>query len=483
MEGDLFSVSIFKKSAGVLLLLCLILSALSPALAAETSQGGLSLSLSLDTSSLAEGETLLADVRLTSGGETAYRDISITLDVPGTLFPVEGAQLTRSAAGLPAGGSLSLSALLLAVPDPTAAVTPPSLPGTGDSARPARYVLLLALCAAGLAGLSRPSRRRLLALLLCAAAAGPGVAPSARADGDERITLRVSETVTVMGQETEITAVVRATPVRTGENTRELRALYIIEDDFPGGYSGFPNEYRNNTALLRSMLSKATPSGLPFAAEYACRNQTQEELFARIAALAGEQDEGDVALFYITCHGMTDPQEKGYTNELYLSDGSKLHVSDLADALAAVPGRVIVVLDYCGSGMAIGRSAQPAADDAYMQFARQALGAFAAADLPVQADAQRDGSFLVPGKFVVITGASGTQSSWTNTERGSYLLQWMDSGVMDADTDGNGTVTLREMGLYLQEQGQNKAFFEYGQTVHMIPQFYPESGRYPLFVR
>ena len=82
----------------------------------------------------------------------------------------------------------------------------------------------------------------------------------------------------------------------------------------------------------------------------------------------------------------------------------------------------------------------------------------------------------------MITGASGTQSSWTNTEYVRYLLQWMNSGVMDADADGDGAVTLREMGAYLQEQGRQKSFFEFGSVVHMIPQFYPEESGYPLFV-
>ena len=473
--------TISKKCLAVLLALLLCLS-LSTALAAKTQSGGLALTLSVDRDVLGEGDPLLAEATLTNHGSTAYQDISITLEYPSTLAPVRDSTIRSAYASLLPDRRLSLAAQLIAVPDPTLAGTQPHLPSTGDGARPGLWLALLCLCAAGLLRLGRQERRRLLALL-CAASVMLGAAPCARAN-EETITLRVSETVVVMGQETQITAVVRCTPVRVTETSSELRALYVIEDEFPGGYSNFPNEYENNTALLGRMLSKATPQNLPFAAEYAYHNLTQEEILARIAELAGMQDENDAAFFYITCHGWFDSQAKVYTNELFLSDGSRLHISDLADALAAIPGRVIVVLDYCGSGLSIGRSAAPAVKDGYAQFAKEALRAFADADVRRRAAgrAQADGSLLDSGKFCVITGASGTQSSWTNTEYGSYLLQWMNSGVMDADADGDGAVTLREMGAYLQEQGRQKSFFEFGSVVHMIPQFYPEESGYPLFV-
>jgi len=89
-----------------------------------------------------------------------------------------------------------------------------------------------------------------------------------------------------------------------------------------------------------------------------------------------------------------------------------------------------------------------------------------------------------PAHAYLFTGSRGTEDAWSNTAPGygSYLLQWMNDGVMAADSNKNGVVTLHEMAVYLEKRGRNQMFWTGNEYVQMIPQVYPENSTFGLFM-
>ena len=127
------------------------------------------------------------------------------------------------------------------------------------------------------------------------------------------------------------------------------------------------------------------------------------------------------------------------------------------------------------------------------------------------------GELLKAGKFYVIASAANgengvyvTMSSSTG-EKASfhYLTQWIYHGVvehkettdmfylssingapttgaMNADTNGNGEITLGEMETWLNQKSANNLFDMDGNGTpeyQMRPQVYPSGDSFPLFVR
>ena len=95
----------------------------------------------------------------------------------------------------------------------------------------------------------------------------------------------------------------------------------------------------------------------------------------------------------------------------------------------------------------------------------------------------KSGEMAVPGKFYVFASARGSESSWRTTE-GTFFMQWMNQGVMGADSNDNDVVTQKEMASYLKKKGSAKYFYDSntGTYVRMIPQAYRTSSSFELFV-
>lgn len=275
--------------------------------------------------------------------------------------------------------------------------------------------------------------------------------------------------------------------LRVEKNMVNFRYLGIVEEDFPGTADDlFANGA--DAKSLRAILAKASPYGRPIASGGVYMNQSKASILSRISSsLAAKADSNDVSLFYISCHGNSSVSTGTYAGELYLSDGSWMTMSELANALKAVPGRVVVILDSCGSGAAIGKNA-PAASKS---FASKAITAFANVDEQIvveeireaEGDRPMDSEFVVANKFYVVAAAKAGTLGWSNNVNGSYLMQWINAGVMGADSDGDGKVVLRELQSYLTRRGNGTSFNYYGQIVHMLPQVYPTNSSFPIFQR
>jgi len=178
-----------------------------------------------------------------------------------------------------------------------------------------------------------------------------------------------------------------------------------------------------------------------------------------------------VTIFSFSTHGDSTITTGSGAGMLYLSDGSRMTFGELAEALVRIPGRIVILMDSCGSGSAIGKDTQSAAT--------LISAAFAAADR--EANGSKVGEFR-RNKFYVITASRGGSDSYFNEELGSRLLIWMEEGISRGDADGNRIVTLAEMAAWLEQTGNDTPIETPKETVYMHPQVYPENSSFPLFV-
>ena len=201
-------------------------------------------------------------------------------------------------------------------------------------------------------------------------------------------------------------------------------------------------------------------------------------------------DDNDVSLFYIVTHGETDYASGTHAGELVLAGpygDVRITLERLADCLLAVPGKVIVFLDSCGSGAAVweGNGAPSDGEQAAAEaaaFNEAAIAAFAEAEASLASP--NTGEFIDP-KFYVITSAAHQETSWGSTALNyTYFGYYLALGPLgrkpaDEEGDGNGTVTLNELYnyVYTHALGPHAS----GGNYYQHAQVYPENSSYELF--
>jgi len=131
------------------------------------------------------------------------------------------------------------------------------------------------------------------------------------------------------------------------------RALLIGNE----AYSSRLNGPYNDLAMMKTVIGLSTIDGKGYASVTVKKDRTRAQILSDIAALASQPiDANDVTLFYYSGHGArTSASETG--TGLVGVDGTLLNVPTLKSALDSIPGRVIVILDSCYSGMFISKSA------------------------------------------------------------------------------------------------------------------------------
>ena len=160
-----------------------------------------------------------------------------------------------------------------------------------------------------------------------------------------------------------------------------------------------------------------------------------DEMKAAVEETFGDAREGDVCLFYINCHGKAE-DGVGYFE---LHDGARITGAGLEALLRDVPGRVVVLLDFCQSGalLRLGRWVSP----------------------------------LMNGRYLVLTSASEGQDSYRMGDGGDASEAGMatvfaravcEGGGWDlmrdritfsrADANRNGEVTFEELRAYVSHR-------------------------------
>ena len=279
------------------------------------------------------------------------------------------------------------------------------------------------------------------------------------------------------------------------------RALLIGERNYPN-YSDPILEGPDND--INAMANLLSGPGSAYAGHITKKlNATRQEILSGITTAFAGATAQDVSLFYFSGHGITSgtyagalaPSDyNGYANAL-------ITAPQLASALSAVPGTVVVILDSCGSGSVIyARDAggqEVVSVEAFdpVQFNKAFINAFASAEPKA-----RTGE-LLSSKFKVFTASAYNQLSYTWTyyissvgaywpfghmtyhlTMGAGLVHGTSSvlPIAPADSNSNGIVTLLEAYNYVAPRvGIDGAGAAYAQTI-MI---YPTNGDFDLFAR
>ena len=271
-------------------------------------------------------------------------------------------------------------------------------------------------------------------------------------------------------------------------NLIKYRALLVGEVHFSWETA---NRNRGDVEILSNMLGSVKGAqGNPYTVKgrYDLDN---EGIHSAITEAFSGADSNDVSLFFIATHGVVDIESGEWAGALVTigSDGNEeyLTLGQLAEWLKEVPGKVIVLLGSCGSGAAIVENGTVTCtqEDMSKVFNDAAMQAFAAADeyVPDEGDDPNTGEFR-NSKFYVLTAAAHQQSSW-GTENGpyNYFPYWFAqgaSGSKPADTNKDGTVTMKEMYQYIKDNASGP-YYDGSSYYYQDVQMYPENSNYGLF--
>ncbi len=284
--------------------------------------------------------------------------------------------------------------------------------------------------------------------------------------------------------------------------TVKYRALLIGEEAF----SLRCTRNRGDIGLMANMLNNVI--GL-YGGSYSVTRKydlDRDGVLDAIRQTFAKADDNDVSLFFIATHGLSDEyasdEGAGMLSLVPEDYGNTLTMGELAAALKAVPGKVIVILESCGSGAGVYANGAGDRDisAALEAFDRAAARAFADADpgVWVELDAgqldssgarAKTGELRIENKFYVLTASDYREDSW-GTEYGpyNYFTHWLTQGVgdygdMPADADGNGLLTLRELYRYISDVGDNYPIRYNFETYYQHVQVYPSDSGYVLFAR
>ncbi len=193
----------------------------------------------------------------------------------------------------------------------------------------------------------------------------------------------------------------KAAELNVANASTKYRALLIGEVSFS------PKCARNkgDVQLMKSMLNKVKgPKGGRY--KITCKyDLTKAGIKNAIKNTFKGAKKSDVSLFFIATHG--DASTTGYgAGALAVSPNGSLLLDDLASALQAIPGKVIVILESCGSGAAVFETYAEENDAAAnaianaKAFDQAVIDAFAAADTGIVTnDVENTGEFRVENKF------------------------------------------------------------------------------------
>ena len=314
---------------------------------------------------------------------------------------------------------------------------------------------------------------------------------------------------------------VRCTPTvieyerdRDDDNPVTYRALLVSENDFymsetPGNESAWEHIRRNrgDVGMMSAMLKNVRGAEGGGYAVKIRHNTTAAELKSLIASTFSGADDNDVSLFFIATHGISSSDAPDdYAGALAMASAGETYpevllISELRDCLLAVPGRVVVILQSCGSGAAI--HANGGFDTKARAAARldeQFVDAFRKADPGVVCDDEplsNTGELRVMNKFYVLAASAIWEDSWGWEFPGeeyfdgyNHFTDWLvegvgQSGSMPADKkyagNRNGIVDLRELYRYIAAVGDHNAVNTDGHRYYQHVQVYPDNVRFGLF--
>ena len=228
----------------------------------------------------------------------------------------------------------------------------------------------------------------------------------------------------------------------------KLRALIVGQQMYEEGVNSVRVGSINTAQSVSFLLQNQNVDGESYETTVLLDSGRAQTLAAIRTAFA-EAEEGDISLFYITCHGYYAHGMSFF--ELY--DGSVIAARDLERELRKVPGTVVVIADCCGSGGLIGRAST------LEDFNRGIVQVFSG---------NVGAPSFASGKYKVIASASLDQDSYrisfdenvTESDMATVLARALCDGAgwslggsrraaLRADADYDRQITFGEIGAYL----------------------------------
>lgn len=256
----------------------------------------------------------------------------------------------------------------------------------------------------------------------------------------------------------------------TVSSTPQYRAL-LIGNIYPGTRNYLPG-CETDVSAMASMLRTMNATFYDLTIK---RNLSASGMLSAIGEAFYGATAYDVSLVYYTGHGDSSG------GRLVGTDGSYLTFAQMRQALDAIPGQKIVILDSCYSGYAIGKSIDAAAVSAdtlesvnnavISAFSSSASSAYSTRSAELAADA-----------YYVLTAARGAEQSAATSEDGvdySLFTRCLLRGSgydqitnelhsLRADTDADGGVTLDEGYVYVRDHLDE--IIIYDQNVQVYPE-------------
>ncbi|MBR5342839.1 MAG: immunoglobulin domain-containing protein [Oscillospiraceae bacterium] len=278
-------------------------------------------------------------------------------------------------------------------------------------------------------------------------------------------------------------------------NPATYRALLIGEVSFSWDNATRNRGDVNNMKTLLNSVKGPKGGSYSITCKY---DQTNSGIKSAISKAFAGADDNDVSLFFIATHGYIDIKTGSSagmlcTVDAYGNEGT-ITMAELAECLKAVPGKVIVLFSSCGSGAAIANNGAVSNADDLVN--RAFIQAFADADEtlpPLQEGVISNTGEFRNSKFYVMTAAAHLEESWgreyaERTPDGfNYFPLYMKQGATGskpADSNGDGTITLKELYNYVYPLCYDAGpfFSEYYQAyVYQHVQVYPTNSSYELF--
>lgn len=298
------------------------------------------------------------------------------------------------------------------------------------------------------------------------------------AEVDESGTLRAiaegEATVTAVSVDGGHTAAFHVTvtpaPVR-------YRALLVSQQNYPESVGEVRGGSETSVDALGSLLGTMRMDGGQIYAVRRERDPSRGEFIAAIRETFARAADGDVSLLYITCHG----HYAGGMSFFEFTDGSEVCARDLERELRRIPGRIVVLIDCCASGGAIGSEWQDGVGAAFAQ------GPINGSRYFVICSAARDqDSYRIAFNDLAQAGVMTTAFVRALCDGAGWSVDLNDRGTMGADRDYSGSVSFAELSLYLKTRvnwylqiASDLTGTEYAQTV----QTYGEGDPLVIFKR
>lgn len=251
--------------------------------------------------------------------------------------------------------------------------------------------------------------------------------------------------------------------------------------------NGPSNDVERMSELLSGMTSMQW--------EQCCQlDSTKNEIISIVNSAFRDATENDISLFYYSGHGVMQSGDY-YSGALLTVDYKYIPIQELAALLSGIPGKVIVILDSCGSGAAIydesasdNKEASPSdrVSECFSPelFNEDVIRAFSCNGNEKQVKSGE----LANEKFYVLTSSGYEEASVTSLAsdiwggvltRGITASAGMDyntfvwEAAMPGDVDGNSILTFDECYQFCTEQAG---------IVQNIG-VYPQNSRFALFYK